>query len=141
MPGRPGPPLESPVVAGRPNTILVAEDEANIRALICATLRGEPVDVVQAQDGPSALALALETRPRLVFLDWRMPGCSGIEVLRALRRDARTEDTVVLMLTARCQAADREEARRAGADGLIGKPFSPTELLGAVREVFGAHGG
>jgi CheY-like chemotaxis protein len=128
-------------VAGRTQTVLVAEDEANIRMLICASLRGEPVRLVEAQDGPSALALALEERPRLVFLDWRMPGCSGIEVLRALRRDQRTEKTTVLMLTARCQPADREEARLAGADGLIGKPFSPVELVAAVREVLGAGAG
>lgn len=130
--------LQSDSVAGRPQTVLVADDEANIRMLVCASLRGEPVRVVEAEDGPSALACALEERPRLVLLDWRMPGCSGIEVLRALRRDERTAETTVLMLTARCQPADREQAKEAGADGLIGKPFSPLELVDAVREVLAA---
>jgi CheY-like chemotaxis protein len=124
-------------MTGEGYRILVAEDEANIRRLIRLTLESEQLEIVEAVDGPSALALAREMRARLVFLDWRMPGCSGLEVCRLLRADPQTADAKVIMVTARSQPPDRRAAEAAGADEMIAKPFSPLKLLDIVRDVLG----
>jgi CheY-like chemotaxis protein len=118
-------------------TVLIADDEPAIRALIRATLDSDRFEIIEAGDGPTALALARERRPDLMFVDWIMPGCSGLEVARALRADPATAGTKLVMLSGRAQGYDDEEARAAGVDEYITKPFSPLRLLDAVNEVLG----
>jgi two-component system phosphate regulon response regulator PhoB len=72
-----------------------------------------------------------------VFLDWTMPGRSGVEVCRALRDDPGNDGMRIVMLTARSQPEDRVTAREMGADDYITKPFSPIQLLEKVRDVLG----
>jgi CheY-like chemotaxis protein len=118
-------------------TILVCDDEDVLRALIRATL-DRTHTVVEARDGDEAVARAQDLRPDLVVLDVMMPGRSGIDVLAALRADARTAAIPVLMLTARTQASDRDAAASGGADRYLPKPFSPAVLAKTVDELLPA---
>lgn len=119
-------------------TVLIADDEEALRALVRVTLDTGRFTILEASDGVEALALAREHRPDLVFLDWAMPGLSGLEVCRRLRADAITKDLTIVMLTARAQEFDRAAALEVGVDAYITKPFSPLRLLDAVRDKLGA---
>jgi two-component system phosphate regulon response regulator PhoB len=117
--------------------ILIAEDDATVRSLIRMTLDSGQTQILEVEDGEGALQVARRELPELIFLDWSMPGTSGIEVCRALRADPNTADIKVVMLTARSDSLDREEGFAAGADEYITKPFSPLNLLDKVIEVLG----
>jgi CheY-like chemotaxis protein len=119
--------------------ILIAEDEATVRSLIRMTLDAGQTEILEVQDGEEALRVARAELPELIFLDWSMPGTSGIEVCRALRADPRTAAIKVVMLTARSDSHDREEGFAAGADEYVTKPFSPLHLLDKVIEVLGPN--
>lgn len=119
-------------------TILIADDEAALRALVRVTLDTGRFAIIEATDGVEALRLARETKPDLVFLDWAMPGLSGLEVCRQLRADPATRGLTIVMLTARAQEFDRAAAMDVGVDAYITKPFSPLRLLDAVRDKLGA---
>ncbi|HEV8635212.1 MAG TPA: response regulator [Chloroflexota bacterium] len=109
--------------------VLVVDDEEMVRALVQATLRRGPYQVLTAGDGAAALAAARAHRPDAVILDVTMPGLDGVEVCRGLKADAATRHAVVIMLTARMQPDDHARARAAGADDYLVKPFRPGELL------------
>jgi len=117
--------------------IVIAEDEPSVRSLIRLTLDSGQMEIFEVADGASAIEVALRERPELLFLDWGMPGQTGIEVCRALRRDPRTEGIKIVMLTARSANGDRLAGLEAGADDYITKPFSPLQLLDKVIEVLG----
>src|SRR3954469_8888416 len=117
--------------------VLIADDQANMRALVRLTLETGHFEIFEAHDGDVALEIARRERPDLVFLDWTMPGIPGIEVCRALRDDPATAGMRIVMLTARPQAENRERAQAMGADHYITKPFSPMQLLEKVRDVLG----
>jgi DNA-binding response OmpR family regulator len=119
--------------------ILVAEDDTNIRMLIRMTLDSGRVDIVEVEDGLAAIRVARERTPDLVFLDWRMPGLSGIQVCEALRAQPETEATKIVMVSGRTHELDRQAALDAGVDEFITKPFSPIALLEKVREVLGTQ--
>jgi CheY-like chemotaxis protein len=116
-------------------TILVCDDEGVLRALVRATLPPDRYDVIEASDGEDGLDKARRHRPDVIVLDVQMPGRTGLDVLGELRRDPETSPSRVLVLSARAQHADREEAARAGADRFLSKPFSPSELAAAVEEL------
>lgn len=117
--------------------ILIAEDEASVRSLIHLTLDSGQTEIFEVEDGTSAIEVALRERPALLFLDWGMPGQSGIEVCRALRESPQTRETKIVMLTARSDDRDRLAGFDAGVDDYITKPFSPIQLLDKVIEVLG----
>ena len=117
--------------------VLIADDQANMRALVRLTLETGRFEIFEAHDGDVALEVARREQPDLVFLDWTMPGLPGVEVCRALRDDPATADMRIVMLTARSQSDDRETAEAMGADDYITKPFSPIQLLEKVRDVLG----
>jgi two-component system phosphate regulon response regulator PhoB len=117
--------------------ILIAEDDGAVRSLIRMTLDSGKTAIFEVEDGTAALEVARSELPELVFLDWSMPGSSGIEVCRALRSDPETAQIKVVMLTARSDSRDRLEGLEAGADDYITKPFSPLQLLDKVTEVLG----
>jgi len=117
--------------------ILIAEDDATVRSLIRMTLDSGQTEILEVEDGEEALQVARRELPELIFLDWSMPGSSGIEVCRALRADPDTAHIKIVMLTARSDSLDREEGFAAGADEYITKPFSPLHLLDKVLEVLG----
>ena len=106
-------------------TVLVCDDEANLRELIRVSL-SPGYDVVEASDGEEALALARSLRPELVILDVMLPRMNGLSVLSELQRDPALAKTRVLVVTA--QPDSQEEAWASGADGVVLKPFRPDEL-------------
>ena len=114
-------------------TILVVEDERELNTLVRRHLEDEGHRVVQAFDGPSALALVQHERPDLVILDWMLPRLDGLQVCRRLRRDSIVP---ILMLTARAEEVDRVLGLEVGADDYLTKPFSIRELLARVRAIF-----
>lgn len=116
-------------------TILLADDELNLRTLVRTTLEGPDVRFLEAEHGLAALELARSETPDVVVLDWMMPGMSGLDVLRALRSDPATASLPVILLTARGQHADRQQAVEAGASAYLVKPFSPLELLEKVEAI------
>ena len=120
-------------------TILVCDDEPQMRALIRATLERSGHDLVEATNGDEAIAMAREARPALILLDMMMPGRTGLQVIEELRRDGQFADTRIVMLTARTQASDRSAAASVGADRFLAKPFSPLELLALVDELLAAR--
>lgn len=117
--------------------ILIADDDAEIRWLLRTTLEGGDVQIIEVDDGPSAIAAAQEALPDLVVLDWSMPGQSGIEVCRALRAEPTTAPVPILLLTARSSSEDERAALAAGAEDFITKPFSPLALLDKVASILG----
>jgi two-component system, OmpR family, phosphate regulon response regulator PhoB len=118
--------------------LLVADDDEDILTLVQLRLTRSGYDVVVARDGEEALRLTREKQPDLAVLDWMMPKASGVEVLRAIRADARTSDIPVILLTARASEADIEEGLAAGADDYIAKPFSPQELAARIQGILAA---
>ena len=114
-------------------TVLVVEDEAHIRELICLHLELERLTCVQTADGQEALALARERAFDLVILDLMLPGLDGVTVCRALRRESRNTGVPILMLTARREEADKVLGLESGADDYLTKPFGVRELVARVR--------
>ncbi|HEY5607108.1 MAG TPA: phosphate regulon transcriptional regulator PhoB [Alphaproteobacteria bacterium] len=115
--------------------ILVVEDEAALVELIRYNLEQEGFDVVSAKDGEEALLAAEEHKVDLVLLDWMLPLLSGLEVCRQLRRNPRTKQIPIIMLTARGEETDRVRGLAVGADDYVPKPFSYPELMARIRAV------
>jgi DNA-binding response OmpR family regulator len=111
--------------------LLVAEDDAALRSVLERGLRQQGYVVDVAADGTEALRFLATYEYEVVVLDWRMPGQSGVDVLRTIRR--RQLATPVLMLTARDTTADRVEGLDAGADDYLVKPFAFEELAARLR--------
>lgn len=116
-------------------TILVVEDEDDIRELISYNLERRGYRVVQAADGESALACMAEQSPTLVVLDLMLPRLDGVEVCRRLKADAATCHVPVIMVTARTEESDVVLGLGVGADDYVTKPFSPLELAARVEAV------
>jgi len=114
-----------------PHTILLAEDQVDIRDLIGMNLRGAGYEVTAVGDGASALARQLEQPADLLILDLMMPGLDGLEVCKALR--ARQHSAPILMLTAKSTELDRVLGLELGADDYLTKPFSLAELMARVK--------
>jgi CheY-like chemotaxis protein len=113
--------------------VLIVDDDEVIRSLLRMTLPEEGFDLVEAEDGETALQLTNGPAPALVLLDWKMPGRSGAEVLPELKR--RHPDTPVIVLTAEPESAHRKLAESLGADVFMTKPFSPLQLLSTVERL------
>jgi CheY-like chemotaxis protein len=129
----PLPPIEKTIDpnAGRdPLRVLVVDDDADIRMIVRATLRGlpVPVDVVEAENGFRALEQVKAAPPDLVVLDVMMPEMDGFETCRALREDLRTAFIPILMLTASADQDSRTKGYLIGTDDYMAKPFLPVDL-------------
>lgn len=114
-------------------TILVVEDEPDIRKLVHYHLAQERFRVLEAEDGEKALNAMQRLRPNLVILDLMLPGLSGLEVCKSLRERPDTTTMPILMLTAKAGEADRVVGLEMGADDYLAKPFSPREMVARVR--------
>ena len=114
-----------------PASILVAEDQTDIRELLVMNLRSAGYEVEAVADGQAALASQAERASDLLVLDLMMPGLDGLEVCKALR--ARGRSTPILMLTAKSTELDRVLGLELGADDYLTKPFSLAELLARVK--------
>lgn len=116
---------------GEPVRILVVDDEPDVTDVLAAVLTAEGWQVRTAADGASALECAREFRPDAVVLDWMLPDLDGLQVLRALRREAPR--VCVLFLTARDAVEDRIAGITAGGDDYVTKPYSLEEVLARLR--------
>lgn len=119
--------------------VLIADDDPRLRMLVHHTLDMAEMELLEAADGETALAIARRERPDAVVLDWAMPGLSGIEVCRQLKSDPATARIRVLMLTARTQQFNRLAATAASVDEYVVKPFSPLYLLDRLHELLDRH--
>ena len=119
-------------------TVVIADDEPNLRLLVAATIESDLMTVFEAEDGDEAWALLQEHRPDLALLDIQMPGKTGLELARAIRAEPSLAGTKIIMLTSKAQQADVAAGMEAGADFYLTKPFSPIELLGAVEQALGS---
>jgi two-component system, OmpR family, alkaline phosphatase synthesis response regulator PhoP len=119
--------------AGPRPTVLVVEDETNIRQLVCLHLGLEHVDSEEASDGHAGLELAKSKKFDLVILDLMLPGLDGVTICRAIRRDSPNASTPILMLTARREESDKVVGLDSGADDYLTKPFGVRELMARVR--------
>jgi two-component system phosphate regulon response regulator PhoB len=117
------------------HTILLVDDEMAIRTMLCVALEAAGYNVLQAENAQQAHAIIIDRSPDLVLLDWMMPGTTGLELLRRLKRDELTEKTPVIMLTAKAEEDSKIAGLDAGADDYIAKPFSPRELISRVKAV------
>jgi CheY-like chemotaxis protein len=115
-------------------TVLIADDDARIRRLLHATLRGGGHDVLEATDGERALAAVRAHRPAVAVLDVQMPGRSGLDVCRTVRADPQLRGIGVVIVSA---TAVPDDAERAGADAFLPKPFSPLRLLATIDALAG----
>ena len=114
--------------------VLIADDSVTSRHALLATLRKWGYEVLAARDGEEAWQmLQAPDAPRLAILDWMMPGRTGLEICRSLRKADTAHYTYVLLLTARSQVADLVEGMEAGADDYISKPFNVQELNVRLR--------
>lgn len=115
--------------------ILLVEDEAPVREMLRFALGDADYEVVEAADASSALALLGEQLPDLILLDWMLPGMSGIEFMRRLRREVSFRHIPVIMLTARGEEEDKVQGLQEGADDYLSKPFSTRELRARIQAV------
>lgn len=115
--------------------ILVVEDEAPIREMLCFVLEQKGYEAIEAEDYDTALELLCEPYPDLILLDWMLPGGSGINLIKHLKRDEFTKKIPVVMLTARGEEEDKVRGLEVGADDYITKPFSPKELMARLKAV------
>jgi len=113
--------------------VLVIEDEPAQMELISYNLQAQGFQVTEAGSGEDGLMNLEEVLPDLVILDWMLPGTSGIEVCRQIKRQKHTRKVPVIMLTARGEEADRIRGLDTGADDYVVKPYSVNELIARVR--------
>ena len=113
--------------------ILIVEDEASIRDMVAFALRKAGMEAVHAADARAAQHAIAEKVPDLILLDWMLPGTSGLELARRLRKEELTREVPIIMLTARGEESEKVRGLATGADDYIVKPFSVPELLARVR--------
>jgi two-component system alkaline phosphatase synthesis response regulator PhoP len=114
-------------------TILIADDEEDVRMLVYITLASPRYCILETGDGKSALEIARRERPDLLVLDRMMPNMNGLDVAEVLRKDPFTAGIPIIMLTAIHEEADKKLTRNMGVFAYMVKPFSPLELQEKVR--------
>jgi two-component system phosphate regulon response regulator PhoB len=115
--------------------ILLVEDEQPIREMVVFALTNAGYEVYEAADARQAQVCIAERLPDLILLDWMLPGISGIDYARRLKKDELTWELPIIMLTARAEEEDKVQGLESGADDYVTKPFSPRELVARIRAV------
>lgn len=116
-------------------TVLLVDDEPDIGELLKYNLEQEGYEVTAFREGESALAEIKEKAFDLIVLDLMLPGISGLDICRQLKRDSKTESIPIIMLTAKSTETDKIVGLEIGADDYITKPFSPREVVARVKAV------
>ena len=116
-------------------TILIVDDETPIRDMLRVALEMAEYSCLEAADAQKAHSIIVDKRPDLILLDWMLPGTSGIELARRLKRDELTDDIPIIMLTAKGEEDNKIQGLEVGADDYITKPFSPRELVARLKAV------
>lgn len=114
-------------------TVLLVEDDEALRGMLKMLLSSSGFDVLEATDYQSALQVIASNEFHIVLLDWMIPGGSGIQVVKRLRKDEQLKEVPIIMLTAKSAEDDQVEGFDAGADDYITKPFSNKELLVRIK--------
>lgn len=117
------------------HTILVVEDEQAIRDMMVLMLEQHDYQVKQADSYQQALAQLTEPYPELILLDWMLPGGSGVQLAKAIKKQTHTKDIPIIMLTARAEEHDKLQGFEVGVDDYVTKPFSPVELIARIKAV------
>ncbi|HEY7873166.1 MAG TPA: phosphate regulon transcriptional regulator PhoB [Rudaea sp.] len=115
--------------------ILIVEDEGSIRDMVAFALRKADMEPMAAADAREAQLVVAATVPDLILLDWMLPGMSGLELARRLRKETLTAEVPIIMLTARGEEMDRVAGLEAGVDDYVVKPFSTRELIARIKAV------
>ena len=121
----------------QPATILVADDEQDIRELVVYRLSRSGYAIIEARDGQEAFRLAADQAPDMAVLDVTMPRLNGFDLTERFRHTPATQRLPILLMSASVQEADISRGFAAGADGYLTKPFTPDQLLTRVRDVLG----
>lgn len=116
-------------------TLVIVDDEASIREMLVMALEMADYQCLEAGDAQTAHSLIVDSNPDAILLDWMMPGTSGIELARRLKRDAATAEIPIIMLTARSEEDNKIQGLEAGADDYMTKPFSTRELIARLKAV------
>lgn len=122
-----------------PPTVLLVDDEPNILLSLKFLMQKEGYEVLVAENGDEAMALARQHSPDLVILDVMLPSPNGYEVCQAMRADPQLTGLYIMMLTAKSNPAEREKGLAMGADDYVSKPFSNRELVDKVRLILGRN--
>lgn len=120
--------------------ILVVEDEDAIREMLVMVLEQANFRVIEAASAEFALSVLAENRIDLLLLDWMLPGITGVELARRLKKDASYKDLPIILLTARGEEEDKIRGLEIGADDYVTKPFSPKELQARIKAVMRRSG-
>jgi two-component system phosphate regulon response regulator PhoB len=115
--------------------ILIVDDEPAIRDMLRVALEMADYQVMEASNAQEAHSLIIDEKPDLILLDWMMPGTSGIELARRLKRDEVTAGLPIILLTAKGEEDNKIQGLEVGADDYITKPFSPRELVARLKAV------
>lgn len=117
------------------NTILYVEDDAVNRRLVRDLLQHTTYKLIEADDGESGVAKALEMHPNLILMDIQLPKMSGLEAMRRLRANPVTAATPIVAITSFALSGDDQKAKDAGATAYLAKPYSPRDLLALIRKL------
>jgi len=115
--------------------VLIVDDEAPIREMIAVALEMAGYECLEADNARDAHEIVVDSTPDLVLLDWMMPGMTGIEFARRLRKDEVTAEIPIIMLTAKGEEDAKVKGLESGVDDYITKPFSPRELVARLKTV------
>ncbi len=115
--------------------VLLVEDEAAIREMLQFSLERAGFELLVASEVTVAKQCIQKQVPDIILLDWMLPGISGIDYAKQLRKDDNTSETPIIMLTARTEEEDMIQALEAGADDYITKPFSTKELVARIKSI------
>ena len=116
-------------------TILVADDDEDLRLLVQITLENPSYRILTAVDGCQAIHAVNQYRPDLLIIDWMMPGLNGCQAVRQLRQNPQTAAIPVVMLTAKDDEKSQKQMASLELAGYLVKPFSPLALIKTVKEV------
>lgn len=116
-------------------TILLVEDEPEVREMVSRVLSRDGFDMLTAADAAEGYQRISEQVPDLLLVDWMLPSSSGLDFVRRCKRDELTREIPVILLTARAEENDRLQGFETGADDYVTKPFSPRELAARIRAV------
>jgi two-component system, cell cycle response regulator DivK len=114
-------------------TILYVEDNELNRKIVRDLLKRTAYRLIEAHDGESGVAMALEQRPDLVLMDIQLPKISGMDAIRRLRAEPTTAATPIIAITSFALSGDEQKAKDAGATAYLAKPYSPFDLLNLIR--------
>jgi len=117
--------------------ILIAEDNFNNRLILHDILTFYKYEVIEAENGVAAIAIAKKEKPDLILMDLQMPSMDGFEALAAIRKETETAVVPIIAVTASAMPADRAKVLAAGFDGYVTKPFEVKEIVDVVKQHLG----